>query len=77
MPNIVLQIKEDVKATLREVDASELSPELETLLEGQIADLVDTKHKIRYLVSKYIKLYKHMTIVTLWAMNKYRFRFAN
>lgn len=75
MPNIVLQVKEDVKATLREVDAPELSPELETLLEGQIADLVDTKHKIRYLVSKYTKI--NLTILTLWAMNKYRFRFAN
>ncbi|XP_011259464.1 T-complex protein 11-like protein 1 isoform X2 [Camponotus floridanus] len=55
MPNIVLQVKEDVKATLREVDAPELSPELETLLEGQIADLIDTKHKIRYLVSLRIR----------------------
>lgn len=53
MPNIVLQVKEDVKATLREVNAPELSPELETSLEGQITDLVDTKHKIRYLVSEY------------------------
>lgn len=53
MPNIVLQVKTDVKATLREVNGSELSPKLETLLEGQIADLIDTKHRIRYLVSKY------------------------
>lgn len=52
MPNIILQVKTDVKTTLREIDAPELSPELETLLEGQIADLIDTKHKIRYLVSK-------------------------
>lgn len=55
MPNIVLQVKEDVKTTLREVNAPELSPELETLLEGQIADLVDTKHKIRYLISLRIR----------------------
>lgn len=52
MPNIILQVKADVKITLREVTAPEMSPELETLLERQIADLVDTKHKIRYLVSK-------------------------
>lgn len=52
MPNIILQVKTDVKTTLREVNAP-LSSELETLLEGQIADLIDTKHKIRYLVSKY------------------------
>lgn len=53
MPNIVLQVKRDVKTTLQEVNAPELSPELETLLEGQITDLIDTKHKIRYLVSEY------------------------
>lgn len=53
MPNIILQVKTDVKTTLREINALELSSELETLLEGQIADLIDTKHKIRYLVSKY------------------------
>ncbi|KAL6431863.1 hypothetical protein ACFW04_007371 [Cataglyphis niger] len=64
MPNIVLQVKEDVKATLREVDAPELSPELETLLEGQIADLVDTKHKIRYLVSLRIRQFLQKIIQT-------------
>lgn len=53
MPNIVLQVKTDVKTTLREVNAPDLSPELETLLERQIIDLIDTKHKIRYLVSEY------------------------
>lgn len=53
MQNIVLQVKTDVKATLREVNAPDLSPEVETLLEGQITDLIDTKHKIRYLVSEY------------------------
>lgn len=52
MPNIVLQVKTDVKATLREVSSPDLSPELETLLERQITDLIDTKHKIRYLVSE-------------------------
>ncbi|XP_039302319.1 T-complex protein 11-like protein 1 isoform X2 [Solenopsis invicta] len=55
MPNIILQVKTDVKTTLQEVHAPELSPELETLLEGQINDLVDTKHKIRYLVSLRIR----------------------
>lgn len=67
MPNIVLQVKEDVKATLREVDAPELSLELETLLEGQIADLIDTKHKIRYLVSKYIKISLTIKLMTIKA----------
>ncbi|XP_072762501.1 T-complex protein 11-like protein 1 isoform X3 [Anoplolepis gracilipes] len=55
MPNIVLQVKEDVKTTLREIDAPELSPELETLLEGQITSLINTDHKIRYLVSLRIR----------------------
>lgn len=69
MPNIVLQVKEDVKATLREVDAPELSPELETLLEGQIADLIDTKHKIRYLVSKYMKISLTINLTTINAFD--------
>jgi len=69
MPNIVLQVKEDVKATLREVDAPELSPELETLLEGQIADLIDTKHKIRYLISKYIKISLTINLTTINAFD--------
>ncbi|XP_018406006.1 PREDICTED: T-complex protein 11-like protein 1 isoform X1 [Cyphomyrmex costatus] len=55
MPNIILQVKTDVKTTLQEINAAELSPELETLLEGQIADLIDPKHKIRYLVSLRIR----------------------
>ncbi|XP_029166692.1 T-complex protein 11-like protein 1 isoform X2 [Nylanderia fulva] len=64
MPNIVLQVKEDVKTTLREVDAPELSPELETLLEGQIGDLIDTKHKIRYLVTLRIRQFLQKIIQT-------------
>ncbi|KYQ54507.1 T-complex protein 11-like protein 1, partial [Trachymyrmex zeteki] len=55
IPNIILQVKTDVKTTLQEINAAELSPEFETLLEGQIADLIDTKHKIRYLVSLRIR----------------------
>ncbi|KAG5312775.1 T11L1 protein, partial [Acromyrmex insinuator] len=55
IPNIILQVKTDVKTTLQEINAAELSPELETLLEGQIADLIDPKHKIRYLVSLRIR----------------------
>ncbi|XP_011877290.1 PREDICTED: T-complex protein 11-like protein 1 isoform X2 [Vollenhovia emeryi] len=55
MPNIILQVKTDVKTTLQEVNAPELSSEVETLLEGQIADLIDTKHKIRYLVNLRIR----------------------
>ncbi|KAG5322453.1 T11L1 protein, partial [Pseudoatta argentina] len=55
IPNIILQVKTDVKTTLQEINAAELLPELETLLEGQIADLIDPKHKIRYLVSLRIR----------------------
>lgn len=52
MPNIVLQVKTDVKTTLQEVGASELSPELEALLEAQILEIAKPEHKIRHLVSK-------------------------
>ncbi|EZA54345.1 T-complex protein 11-like protein 1 [Ooceraea biroi] len=55
MPNIVLQVKTDVKTTLQEINAAEMSGELEALLEGQVVDVADTKHKIRYLVSLRIR----------------------
>ncbi|XP_032686527.1 T-complex protein 11-like protein 1 isoform X2 [Odontomachus brunneus] len=64
MPNIVLQVKTDVKTTLREVNAPDLSPEVETLLEGQITDLIDTKHKIRYLVSLRIRQFLQKIILS-------------
>lgn len=64
MPNIVLQVKTDVKTTLREVNAPDLSPELETLLGGQISDLIDTKHKIRYLVSLRIRQFLQKIILS-------------
>lgn len=53
MPNIVLQVKTDLKTTLHEINAASLSPEIETLLEGQILDLINPEHKIRHLISKY------------------------
>lgn len=52
MPNIVLQVKQDVKATLEEVGATELTSDVENILERQIMDLVQEDHKIRSLVSK-------------------------
>lgn len=53
MPNIVLQVKMDLKTTLEEIGAAPLSLEMETLLEGQILDLINPEHKIRHLISKY------------------------
>lgn len=53
MPNVVLQVTADVKTTLREVGASELSSELEALLGAQILEISKPEHKIRHLVSQY------------------------
>ena len=53
MPNIVLQVKTDLKITLEEINATPLSSEIETLLKGQILDLINPEHKIRHLISKY------------------------
>jgi hypothetical protein len=79
MPNIVLQVKTDIKTTLQEINAADLSPELEALLEGQIIDVTDTKHKIRYLVSEYkIKTVSiKFTNLTFFVTNECDFRFAN
>lgn len=57
MPNIVLQVIKDLKATLEEIGAGNLSTDLETSLEGQITDLIKPDHKIRSLVSKYNKMF--------------------
>lgn len=54
IPNIVIQVKQDVKTVLSDVGAPELTPSVEAILEGQILDLVNEDHKIRQLVSKYI-----------------------
>lgn len=61
MPNIVLQVIKDLKATLEEIGAGNLSTDLEVSLEGQITDLIKPDHKIRSLVSKYNKML-HLTI---------------
>lgn len=54
MPNIVLQVKTDLETTLQEIGSTLLSVEMESLLEGQILDLINPGHKIRHLISKYI-----------------------
>ncbi|XP_015515522.2 T-complex protein 11-like protein 1 isoform X1 [Neodiprion lecontei] len=51
MVNIVLQVTADVKETLKEIGASELSPELESLLSAQILEIAKPDHKIRNLVN--------------------------
>lgn len=52
MPNVLVQVKADLKATLDEIGAPPMPSEIETILDGQILDLVNPEHKIRYLVSK-------------------------
>lgn len=64
MPNIVLQVIKDLRATLEEIGAGNLSTDLEVSLEGQITDLIKPDHKIRSLVSKYNKML-HLTIYNL------------
>ncbi|XP_015605701.1 T-complex protein 11-like protein 1 isoform X2 [Cephus cinctus] len=64
MPNIVLQVKADVKTTLQEVGAPDLQPALETLLEGQILDLLKSDHKIRHLVSLRIRQFLQKIILS-------------
>nr|XP_012148036.1 PREDICTED: T-complex protein 11-like protein 1 isoform X2 [Megachile rotundata] len=55
IPNVVLQIKMDLNATLQEIGSEPLTPQLETLLEGQILDLIKPDHKIRHLISLRIR----------------------
>lgn len=53
MPNIVLQVKLDVKTTLEKIGAAELPESVEKSLEGQISDLIESDHRILRVVSKY------------------------
>lgn len=53
MPNIVLQVKKDVNATLKEIGVAEMSAATEGILNGQIQELVNEDHKIRHLVGEY------------------------
>ncbi|XP_046141868.1 T-complex protein 11-like protein 1 isoform X1 [Osmia bicornis bicornis] len=64
MPNVLLQIKTDLKTTLQEIGAEPLSPEMETLLEGQILDLINPDHKIRHLISLRIRQFLQKIILS-------------
>ncbi|XP_043584983.1 T-complex protein 11-like protein 1 isoform X3 [Bombus pyrosoma] len=64
MPNIVLQVKTDLKTTLQEINAASLSPEIETLLEGQILDLINPEHKIRHLINLRIRQFLQKIILS-------------
>lgn len=55
MPNIVLQVMQDLNATLEEIGAGNLSSEIEILLERQLKDLVKPDHKVRSLVNLRIR----------------------
>ncbi|KAK0097881.1 hypothetical protein PV326_013077 [Microctonus aethiopoides] len=62
--NIVLQVKEDVKATLSDVGAPELPAHIENILEGQIMDLVNEDQKIRSLVNMRIRQFLQKIILS-------------
>ncbi|XP_043516738.1 T-complex protein 11-like protein 1 isoform X1 [Frieseomelitta varia] len=64
MPNIVLQVKTDLKVTLEEINATPLSSEIETLLEGQILDLINPEHKIRHLINLRIRQFLQKIILS-------------
>ncbi|XP_053973178.1 T-complex protein 11-like protein 1 isoform X2 [Hylaeus anthracinus] len=64
MPNIVLQVKADVRTTLEEIGITHLSPELETLLEGQILELVKPENKIRHLIKLRIRQFLQKIILS-------------
>ncbi|KAG7204914.1 hypothetical protein KM043_005306 [Ampulex compressa] len=64
IPNIVVQVNTDLKTTLQEIGASELTPERETLLEGQILELTKPDHKIRNLISLRIRQFLQKIILS-------------
>ncbi|XP_043483157.1 T-complex protein 11-like protein 1 isoform X1 [Leptopilina heterotoma] len=64
MPNVLLQVKADLKATLEEIGAPSMPPETETILDGQILDLVNPEHKIRYLVNLRIRQFLEKLILS-------------
>ncbi|XP_066585713.1 T-complex protein 11-like protein 1 isoform X2 [Prorops nasuta] len=50
VPNIILQVKQEVNVALKSIEIGSLTPAQETLLEGQIKDVTNPEHKIRHLV---------------------------
>ncbi|XP_043788056.1 T-complex protein 11-like protein 1 isoform X3 [Apis laboriosa] len=64
MPNIVLQVKTDLGTTLREIGSTLLSVEMESLLEGQILDLINPGHKIRHLINLRIRQFLQKIILS-------------
>ncbi|XP_012350121.1 T-complex protein 11-like protein 1 isoform X1 [Apis florea] len=64
MPNIVLQVKTDLETTLREIGFTLLSVEMESLLEGQILDLINPGHKIRHLINLRIRQFLQKIILS-------------
>lgn len=65
MPNIVLQVKNDVAETLQTVGAAPMTKEIEAILEGQIMEMVKPDHKIRHLVCKYQMQITKMVFIEL------------
>ncbi|XP_043267022.1 T-complex protein 11-like protein 1 isoform X2 [Venturia canescens] len=70
MPNIVLQVKKDVNATLKEIGAPQMTPAVEGILTGQIQDLVNEDHKIRHLVTLRIREFLQKIILSQSAVHQ-------
>lgn len=64
MPNIVVQVNQDIKVILNKVGTSELTPSVEGDLNGQIMDLVNEDHKIRHLVNLRIRQFLQKIILS-------------
>ncbi|XP_044007347.1 T-complex protein 11-like protein 1 isoform X2 [Aphidius gifuensis] len=64
MPNIVIQINQDIKMTLNKIGAPELTQSVEAILKGQIMDLVNEDHKIRHLVNLRIRQFLQKIILS-------------
>lgn len=64
IPNVLVQVKADLKSTLEDIGAPPMPPEIETILDGQILDLVNPDHKIRFLVNLRIRQFLEKLILS-------------
>ncbi|XP_014295014.1 T-complex protein 11-like protein 1 [Microplitis demolitor] len=64
MPNVVIQIKEDINVILKEIHNKELDKETESILERQIMELTNEDHKIRSLVNLRIRQFLEKIILS-------------
>ncbi|XP_034937275.1 T-complex protein 11-like protein 1 [Chelonus insularis] len=64
MPNIVVQVKQDVNSILTEMNGKELDKEVESILDRQIQELINEDHRIRSLVNLRIRQFLEKTILS-------------